>query len=71
MPSESEQQFDEDQELQQIIDGKICMKIYHFSHGTVNWLGLYFDLCAQLNIHTIFVAKGESQSSSDRLFSIL
>ena len=36
VPSECEQQFDEDQELQQIIDGKICMKIYHFSSGTVN-----------------------------------
>ncbi|KAG0456402.1 hypothetical protein HPP92_024190 [Vanilla planifolia] len=30
LPIESEKQFDEDQELQQIIDGKICMKIYKF-----------------------------------------
>ncbi|ONK81744.1 uncharacterized protein A4U43_C01F32440 [Asparagus officinalis] len=28
--NEYEQSFDEDQELQQIIDGNICMKIYHF-----------------------------------------
>lgn len=35
MPNECEKQFDEDQELQQIIDGKLCMKIYHFSCGIV------------------------------------
>ncbi|XP_008810043.1 uncharacterized protein LOC103721556 isoform X1 [Phoenix dactylifera] len=34
MPNECEKQFDEDQELQQIIDGKLCMKIYHFSCDT-------------------------------------
>lgn len=31
VPAEIEMQFDEDQELEQIIDGKICMKIYDFS----------------------------------------
>ncbi|XP_020584982.1 uncharacterized protein LOC110027773 isoform X2 [Phalaenopsis equestris] len=30
VPTESEVQFDEEQELQQIIDGKVCMKIYDF-----------------------------------------
>lgn len=36
VPNEYEQPFDEDQELQQIIDGKICMKIYHFLQGMWN-----------------------------------
>ncbi|PNT72618.1 uncharacterized protein LOC100822853 isoform X2 [Brachypodium distachyon] len=31
IPKESVEQFDEDQELQQVIDGKVCMKVYHFS----------------------------------------
>ncbi|URD95604.1 Cytidylyltransferase [Musa troglodytarum] len=31
VPDESERQVDEDEELQQIIDGKLCMKIYDFS----------------------------------------
>jgi hypothetical protein len=25
------EQFDEDQELQQVIDGQVCMKVYHFA----------------------------------------
>ncbi|XP_073004384.1 uncharacterized protein [Typha latifolia] len=37
-PHECEKQFDEDQELQQVIDGQLCMKIYNFSSDmhTVN-----------------------------------
>lgn len=31
VPDEYERQVDEDEELQQIIDGKLCMKIYDFS----------------------------------------
>ncbi|CAO1947889.1 unnamed protein product [Urochloa humidicola] len=31
IPEESVEQFDEDQELQQVIDGQICMKVYHFA----------------------------------------
>lgn len=31
LPKESVEQFDEDQELQQVIDGQVCMKVYHFS----------------------------------------
>jgi hypothetical protein len=31
IPKESVEQFDEDQELQQVIDGQVCMKVYHFS----------------------------------------
>ncbi|CAD5173935.1 unnamed protein product [Musa acuminata subsp. malaccensis] len=34
VPDEYERQVDEDEELQQIIDGKLCMKIYDFSGGT-------------------------------------
>ncbi|KAK8957711.1 hypothetical protein KSP39_PZI001324 [Platanthera zijinensis] len=34
VPAETEMQFDEEQELEQIIDGKICMKIYDFSSGS-------------------------------------
>ncbi|GJM93509.1 hypothetical protein PR202_ga10071 [Eleusine coracana subsp. coracana] len=30
VPEESREQFDEDQELQQVINGQICMKVYHF-----------------------------------------
>ncbi|XP_034601793.1 uncharacterized protein [Setaria viridis] len=30
LPEESTEQFDEDQELQQVIDGQVCMKVYHF-----------------------------------------
>lgn len=32
VPEDSEVLFDEDQELQQLIDGKICMKVYPFSN---------------------------------------
>lgn len=35
---ECEQQFDEDQELEQLINGKICFKIYPFSNGIEVWL---------------------------------
>ncbi|CAO1945605.1 unnamed protein product [Urochloa humidicola] len=31
IPEESVEQFDEDQELQQVIDGQVCMKVYHFA----------------------------------------
>ncbi|RCV26858.1 hypothetical protein SETIT_5G279100v2 [Setaria italica] len=31
LPEESTEQFDEDQELQQVIDGQVCMKVYHFA----------------------------------------
>ncbi|KAG8077602.1 hypothetical protein GUJ93_ZPchr0007g6230 [Zizania palustris] len=31
IPKESFEQFDEDQELQHVIDGQVCMKVYHFS----------------------------------------
>lgn len=31
LPKESVEQFDEDQELQQVIDGQVWMKVYHFS----------------------------------------
>ncbi|KAJ1284876.1 hypothetical protein BS78_03G238900 [Paspalum vaginatum] len=31
IPEESGEQFDEDQELQQVINGQVCMKVYHFS----------------------------------------
>ena len=31
IPKESVDQFDEDQELQQVIDGQVCMKVYHFA----------------------------------------
>ncbi|XP_077244683.1 nucleotidylyl transferase superfamily protein isoform X2 [Tasmannia lanceolata] len=34
LPDESEKLFDEDQELQQLIDGEICMKVYPFSSET-------------------------------------
>jgi hypothetical protein len=30
-PKESVEQFDEGQELQQVIDGQVCMKVYHFA----------------------------------------
>ncbi|KAJ6813173.1 uncharacterized protein M6B38_389045 [Iris pallida] len=33
-PSEQEQHYDEDQELQQVINGDVCMKIYHFDFDT-------------------------------------
>ncbi|KAJ0962668.1 hypothetical protein J5N97_027790 [Dioscorea zingiberensis] len=33
IPDASETCFDEDQELQQLINGKICMKVYHFSNN--------------------------------------
>ncbi|KAK8964234.1 hypothetical protein KSP40_PGU004911 [Platanthera guangdongensis] len=33
VPAETEMQFDEEQELEQIIDGKICMKFFDFSSG--------------------------------------
>uniref|UniRef100_A0A0D9V4D7 Cytidyltransferase-like domain-containing protein n=1 Tax=Leersia perrieri TaxID=77586 RepID=A0A0D9V4D7_9ORYZ len=29
IPKESSEQFDEDQELQQVINGQVCMKVYH------------------------------------------
>ena len=32
---EYEKMFDEDQELQQLIDGHICFKVYPFSNGTI------------------------------------
>ncbi|PUZ55261.1 hypothetical protein GQ55_5G198200 [Panicum hallii var. hallii] len=31
IPEESMEPFDEDQELQQVINGQVCMKIYHFA----------------------------------------
>jgi len=31
IPEESVEPFDEDQELQQVINGQICMKVYHFA----------------------------------------
>ncbi|KAF8676254.1 hypothetical protein HU200_047126 [Digitaria exilis] len=31
IPEESVKQFDEDQELQQVINGQVCMKVYHFA----------------------------------------
>ncbi|CAL4974639.1 unnamed protein product [Urochloa decumbens] len=31
IPEESVEQFDEDQGLQQVIDGQVCMKVYHFA----------------------------------------
>jgi len=31
IPEESMEQFDEDQELQQIINGQVCMKVYNFA----------------------------------------
>uniref|UniRef100_A0ACD5W273 Uncharacterized protein n=1 Tax=Avena sativa TaxID=4498 RepID=A0ACD5W273_AVESA len=31
IPQESVEQFNEDQELQQVIDGQVCMKVYHFA----------------------------------------
>ncbi|TVT99380.1 hypothetical protein EJB05_55268, partial [Eragrostis curvula] len=31
IPEESMEQFDEDQELQQVINGQVCMKVYHFA----------------------------------------
>ncbi|CAO2198025.1 unnamed protein product [Urochloa humidicola] len=31
IPEEGIEQFDEDQELQQVIDGQVCMKVYHFA----------------------------------------
>ncbi|VAH78832.1 unnamed protein product [Triticum turgidum subsp. durum] len=34
IPKESVEQFDEDQELQQVIDGQVCMKVYHFADPT-------------------------------------
>ncbi|KAH0451044.1 hypothetical protein IEQ34_021736 [Dendrobium chrysotoxum] len=34
VPTEFEKHFDEEQELQQIIDGKLWMKVYDFSFGT-------------------------------------
>lgn len=33
VPEASEVLFNEDQELQQLIDGKICMKVYPFPRG--------------------------------------
>ncbi|CAM0882209.1 unnamed protein product [Alopecurus aequalis] len=39
IPKESVEQFDEDQELQQVIDGQICMKVYHFADS----MGRNFD----------------------------
>jgi hypothetical protein len=34
LPQERQSKFDEDGELQQLIDGQICAKIYDFSTGT-------------------------------------
>ncbi|PAN29057.1 hypothetical protein PAHAL_5G197600 [Panicum hallii] len=31
IPEESMEPFDEDQELQQVINGQVCMKVYHFA----------------------------------------
>lgn len=46
VPDEYERQVDEDEELQQIIDGKLCMKIYDFSGGTVK-IVRFFDVILQ------------------------
>lgn len=35
VPNESEIQFDEDQELEQLINGQICFKVYPFLNGMV------------------------------------
>lgn len=35
VPEESEQHFHEDQELEQIIGGKICFKVYPFFSGMI------------------------------------
>lgn len=32
---ESEKEFNEDQELEQLIDGQICFKVYPFSSGMI------------------------------------
>uniref|UniRef100_A0A0E0JMQ1 Cytidyltransferase-like domain-containing protein n=1 Tax=Oryza punctata TaxID=4537 RepID=A0A0E0JMQ1_ORYPU len=37
LPKESVEQFDEDQELQQVIDGQVYMKVYHFSDSMKNF----------------------------------
>lgn len=57
-PVECETHFDEDQELQQLIDGEICMKVYHFSGEvtkTLNATLLIFctrsPLFRNLNVH--------------------
>ena len=38
MSDEHETHFSEDQELEQLIDGKICFKVYPFSSGTISSL---------------------------------
>jgi hypothetical protein len=38
MSDEHETHFSEDQELEQLIDGKICFKVYPFSSGMISSL---------------------------------
>lgn len=38
MSSESEKTYDEDEELEQLINGEVCFKVYPFSKGIVFWL---------------------------------
>lgn len=45
---EYEKQFNEDQELEQLINGQICFKIYSFSRGMVQPL-------SRINLNTITV----------------
>ena len=38
---EHDKKFNEDQELEQLINGEICFKVYPFSSGMVKPLGLF------------------------------
>lgn len=39
MPDECEKHFTEDEELEQLINGQICFKVYPFSSGMISSLG--------------------------------
>lgn len=48
VPDECEEHFDENQELEQLLSGKICFKFYPFSTGRVLplcWIYLQVTLC--------------------------
>ena len=58
---ECERFFDEDQELEQLINGQICFKVYPFSSGMVqplvnsnNNLTLFFILFLSISLSIIY-----------------
>ncbi|XP_039848583.1 uncharacterized protein LOC120707681 isoform X2 [Panicum virgatum] len=55
IPEESVEPFDGDQELQQVINGQICMKVYHFAACVMmGFHSLRYQQLMPINLHYLF-----------------